>query len=178
MKTFRLVDHAAKKLATTEAHMDARGRDRDDYRQLLLMRVWLASQSAPDHGQNARERWEFVAVRNQLRSYKRELKRQPEFARWELLAEEEQPHAPSLERLTEIRQVLRKAEAYLKPFEAGLLVSWVEHGCSSRSVWDARGRPGAYLQFCRKLHHIRTKCRQYVQKICPEIGPNKRPPAL
>lgn len=172
LSNHRVVEYAAKQAApSSSCTVDTKGRDRSDYRQLFALRAWLAGKTAPDHGgASSRARWEFTAVRNQLRSYKKEITRHPQCARYDLLSDDDcSDH--SFEREMEMRNVVQKLGEFLTSVEIELLAEYTIHGCSSMGVWRARGCPGSYRYFCRQLRDLRRECRLLIAQICPGLVP-------
>ena len=157
----RVIDRSVGRIAPVKSVVDKTGRDADDYRQLLRVRAWQAGQVAPDHGQDAFDRWQHAAVRNQLRTCQRELCRQPEMARYDYLPEDDR-HAPSFERSMELRDLLRRLEERFGAEDWQLLQDYVAHGCNAASVWQAYGRQMSQRYFRERIRELCERCRRLV----------------
>lgn len=148
-----------------QAVADKTARDADDYRQLFRLKAWQAGQSAPDHGDNAFEKWQYTAVRNLLRSCKRELGRHPDLARYDLLDDEDR-HAPSFEKSMELRDLLARLRSQVDVGEWHLLLDYVAHGCNASSVWKAYGCQGCRSSFRKRISDLRARCQRLIAEMC------------
>lgn len=147
-----------------QAVADKTARDADDYRQLFRLKAWQAGKSAPDHGENAFEKWQYTAVRNLLRSCKRDLARQPELARYDLLNDEDR-HAPSFEKSMELRDLLGRLRSQVDVAEWRLLLDYVAHGCNASSVWNAYGRQVSRSCFRKRVRDLCARCQRLLTEM-------------
>jgi hypothetical protein len=134
---------------------------------MLRMREWRASidwrkvpTPEPDHGKEA---YLFSAVRHQLCRCQREVMRQPEVARYDLLAEDDR-HGPSFERRMEYRDLLRRLHRRIPPEDWQLLLDYAAHG-SVVSVWHAHDQSTGIRAFEKRVRRIRRRCRAVLHRI-------------
>lgn len=161
----RIIERAVNRAAPRHG-VDKTGRDVDDYRQIFRIKAWLSAKVVPDHGKDAYERWQFIAVRNQFCSCKREFGWYPDLARYDLLPDDDYRRcAPSFEHQMEVRELVTKLRVRLVASDWQLLLDYVAHGCSAVSVWEAYGRQVSCGCFRRQIRDLRELCQQLIGKM-------------
>lgn len=163
--TNRIVESAACRIAATTASVDRTGRDRNDYLQLFNMAALVAAQTTPDHGKNVRKRWATTAVKNRLRTCRRELIRAPEFAEYDEEVHVQVTYEENrVARRMDQAKKLQKLREILTPDEWQLLQDYVVHGCNAASVWRAYGKPMSCRWFCKGVRALLGRCRQIISR--------------
>lgn len=163
--TNRVAESAACRVAANNASVDRTGRDRDDYRQVFNMAALVASASTPDHGKDVHKKWASTAIRNRLKTCRRELVRAPDFAEYDeevhvQITYEEERVAKRMDQ----RKRLQKLREVLTPDEWQILQDYVVHGCNAASVWRAYGKPLSCRWFCKGVRTLLNRCRQIISR--------------
>ena len=163
----RRVDQAANRLAPIPHRVDLHARDRDDYRQLLMVKVMESSQAfQEDPGQsNSQEKWVGVAIYNQMISYFRGLT-QAKGARYQTEVNEDLvPAGTNLENQMVARDLLRRVAKKMDPDDWGVLVASMENGI--KSTWEEREHGCSYGTFRRRVFRVRSTAQKNVKKLVP-----------
>jgi len=163
----RIVENAACRVAPLIGAADVTGRDRDDYRNLFLERAWLAQKRSPGAQEDTAIKWTVRALRNQFLTFRRELGRHPEIARYDL--ESEVPLDRGFAKRMEQRDLLQKLRESISIGEWELLKNYLEHGCNASSVWRYYGRPISLRGFCKKMKDLRLRCQKIIIDISNSV---------
>lgn len=167
----RYVERAACKLAPREAVVDSTGRDRDDYRQTLFLKLWQAQkefQKIPENQTTSTsfQKWSSAVIRNTYVSCVREITRSPEFSRIDF--ENEHPVETNLETRIQRVDLVERLRKCITSGEWELLVIYLENDCNASAAWQATGRKVSRRGFFKRLQKIREKARVLVPKMVPE----------
>lgn len=160
----QIVEMAVNRIAPVRSTLDKTARDSDDYRQLLHLKAWQTMRTVPDHGKDVFMKWQFVVVRNQLNSYRRELCRYPEVSRCDFLSEEDYGIL-GFEKHMELRDLLHKLHGKITDEEWELLINYVAHGCNASSVWKLYGQQVSESYFRRQLKTLCERCQRILSRM-------------
>lgn len=161
------VSQAAHSLAPGKG-IDRCGRDRDDYRSLLHLRVLECLAHAEKNDVAVLDRCAYVnqAIINQVRTFRRELARTVSWTTDEVVYRAiPDDREPNPENRVLTRDILRRVRCVLAESEWSMLVVYLDSGCNTEKTWRTMGAVGGHAPFRRRLDGVRQRCQDFLQKI-------------